>query len=326
MNAPTLSRRTVALTVPAVLALALVACQSGSPSGTTQTATTEGRAGTLRVGYFPLMHTASVVNASEAGHFEDAGLDVELVPTGGGAEAIPSLVSGGLDVVYGNYTSALLASQQGLQVEIVAGNDVGSLDHGIMVAADSDLAGAVDLAGARVAVNNLQNIGTVAVSALVEEAGGDPSSIRFVEMPFPNMQAALDAGQVDATWQVEPFRTISLQAGQVELMPLFSGPAADMPVAGWLTTTAFAGQNPETVAAFREALGASMVELQDDRERLVELVPTFTQVPAEVVEKAAVPLWNNEVDVERLTQLADLMLEYGVIDEPIDVGTVVTSP
>ena len=66
-----------------------------------------------------------------------------------------------------------------------------------------------------------------------------------------------------------------------------------------------------------------MEELTDNRERLVELVPTYTQVPAETVEQVALPAWDAQVDVEQLQKTSDLMLEYGIISEEFDVASMV---
>jgi ABC-type nitrate/sulfonate/bicarbonate transport system substrate-binding protein len=277
----------------------------------------------LTVGYFPLVHTATAVHADEEGLFEEQGLDVTLEQTSGGAQAIPSLVSGEYDITYGNYTSALLAAQQGLPIRIIAGNDVGADDHGIMVNADSPFQEPADLEGARVAVNNLLNIGTVAVRAVLEDAGVDSSSVQFVELPLQDMQAALDTGDVDAIWQVEPFQASSLAGGDRLLFPLFSGPVDGMPVAGWLTTEQFVQENPDAVEAFRAALSDSVDALQDDRERLVELVPTYSEVSAEVVEQVVMPEWDAEPNPEQLQKMADLMLEYGLISEEFDVSTMI---
>ncbi|MGY1639033.1 ABC transporter substrate-binding protein [Geodermatophilus sp. SYSU D00742] len=277
----------------------------------------------MTVGYFPLVHTATAVQADETGLFEDAGLDVTLEQTSGGAQAIPSLVAGEYDITYGNYTSALLAAQQGLPIRVIAGNDVGADDHAIMVAPDSPYQSPADLAGARIAVNNLQNVGTVAINAVLEDAGVDISTIQFVELPLPDMAPALDAGDVDAIWQVEPFQASAKAAGARVLFPLFSGPVEDMPVAGWLTTEQYAQDNPEVIEAFREAMAASMEELTDNRERLVELVPTYTQVPAETVQQVALPAWDAEVDADQLQEMSDLMLEYGIISEEFDVETMI---
>jgi ABC-type nitrate/sulfonate/bicarbonate transport system substrate-binding protein len=92
-----------------------------------------------------------------------------------------------------------------------------------------------------------------------------------------------------------------------------------MPVAGWLTTAQYAQENPDVIEAFREALAASIEDLQGDRERLVELVPTFTQVTAEVVEQVAMPEWEADADQEQLQKMSDLMLQYGILSEEFDV-------
>lgn len=323
MHAPARSHRRFAGPVLALVAtLAVAACGSDDDSGDGGGGADGGTTG-LTVGYFPLVHTATAVHAQETGLFAEEGLDVTLEQTAGGAQAIPSLVAGELDIVYGNYTSALLAAQQGLPVRILAGNDVGADDHAIMVTGDSSLQEPADLAGATVAVNNLQNIGSVAVNAILEEEGVDASTVDFVELPYPDMQAALDAGDVDAIWQVEPFQASALANGHRVLFPLFSGPVEGMPVAGWLTTEQFVQDNPDAVAGFRAALAASVEELQGDRERLVELVPTYTQVPAEVVEQVALPEWAAEPDEEQLQKMADLMLDFGIISEEFEVASMI---
>jgi len=315
-------RRLTGLALGCATALVLAACGSDDAGGAGSGAAEDGPTA-VTVGYFPLVHTATAVQAEETGAFDDAGLDVTLEQTAGGAQAIPSLIAGEYDITYGNYTSALLAAQQGLPVRVIAGNDVGADDHAIMVASDAPYQSAADLAGARIAVNNLQNIGTVAINAVLEDAGVDISTIQLVELPLPDMAAALEAGDVDAIWQVEPFQASALAAGHRVLFPLFSGPVEAMPVAGWLTTEQYAQENPEVIEAFREAMATSMEELTDNRERLVELVPTYTQVPAETVEQVALPAWDAEVDVEQLQEMSDLMLEYEIISEEFDVETMI---
>lgn len=273
---------------------------------------------TVKIGYFPLVHTSTAVHAEKNGLFAAEDLEVELVQTQGGAAAIPNLVSGGVDVTYANYTSALLAVKQGLPVRFISGNDVGAADHGIFVAKDSGITGIEDLAGKTFAVNNLQNIGSVAVYALLEDAGLDSSAVDLIEMPYPDMQAALERGAVDAIWQVEPFQASAEAAGFVKISNLFTGPVDGMPVAGWLTTEQFLQENPDAVEGFRKAIAVSAEELQDNRPRLVELVPTFTKVPAEVVEQIEMPSFQGNLDGDQLQKTADLMHKYKIIDTTLD--------
>lgn len=323
MNRPTLPcARRGAVTLSSLALLGAVAACGGTAGGT-GTDVAGAADNEVQISYFPLVHTATAVNAEENGIFADKGVDVELLPSAGGAQAIPSLMAGDYDITYTNYTSAILAAEQGLPIVFVAGNDVGADDHGIYVAEDSEIQRVADLESGTFAVNNLQNIGTVAIKSQLEAAGANPDSIELLEMPYPDMQAALERGDVDAIWQVEPFQASAEAAGHRKVGNLFAGPVADMPVAGWVTTREFAEQNPEAVAAVRDALAASADDLDGDREQLVELVPTYTEMDAAVVEAVALPDWNADLDEEVLQQMTDLMEKYGITSEPFDVGTMI---
>ena len=70
-----------------------------------------------------------------------------------------------------------------------------------------------DLAGKKIAVNTQKNIGDTTVRESVRKDGGDPSNIKFVEMPFANMPAALEKGDIDAAWVVEPSLAVAKDMG-----------------------------------------------------------------------------------------------------------------
>lgn len=312
-------RRSIAAAAGCVLALGLVGCGSSDDESADSSSK-------IKAGVFPLLQAAIAYDAADRGLFENAGVDYELVETAGGAQTIPAMLAGDFDVVYANYTTALLAAQQGLPVRIACGNDVGAEDHALIVDESSKLETLADLKGAKIAVNNLQNIGTIAIYTLLEDAGIDREDVTLVELPFPDMQSALDAGDVDVIWQVEPFKASALAAGNRELSPLFTGPTAGMPVAGWLTTEEFAKKNADTLKSFCGALGESVTEMQGNRERLVELVPEFTDVPADVVAEVSLPEWDVELDADGLQKIVELMLDYEIIDEAFDVKDIIVDP
>lgn len=301
--------------------LTLTACGSADNAANDAAGTDELH--DVNVGYFPLVHTATVVHADDAGYLEEAGIEAELVQTEGGAAAIPSLISGEVDILYSNYTSILLAAEQGLPVAMVSGNDVATDDHGIFVPEDSDIEDLTDLEGKSFAVNNLQNIGTVAIYAQLEELGVSPDSVDLVEMPNPDMAPAAANGNVDAIWQVEPFQTISEQSGLQRIGDMFDGPADDMPVGGWVTTKEFAENNPEVIDAFRQALSESADDLQDNHDLHLELVPEYTEIDDDVAQELTLPHYDTELDIDALQNGADMMHTYDITSQPLDVSELV---
>lgn len=318
-----LSPRYSMLAVATASMLFLSACGGADTANESARASDTEALESVTIGYFPLVHTATVVQASEAGYLEESGIAAELMQTEGGAAAIPSLISGDVDILYSNYTSILLAAEQGLPVTLVAGNDVAKDDHGIFVPEDSDVEELADFAGKSFAVNNLQNIGTVSVYAQLEAIGMSHDSVNLVEMPNPDMTPAATNGNVDIIWQVEPFQTIAKQSGLKRIGNMFDGPAADMPVGGWVTTQQFAQEHPEVLAAFREALAKSAEDLQGNHELHLELVPQYTEIDDAVAQDLTLPHYDTELDIDALQYGADLMKQYEITSTAVDVASLI---
>jgi hypothetical protein len=64
-----------------------------------------------------------------------------------------------------------------------------------------------------------------------EASGGGPASIEFVELAFPDMPAALEAGRVDAVWVVEPFLSAAVGAGGRNIASNYVDTAPNLTVA-----------------------------------------------------------------------------------------------
>ena len=195
------ARRTL-LTV-LLAACALVACSAAPP---TPTAPEHPH---LRLGVLPIVDDAHLVRAQAAGYFAAEGLTVELVTVQGGAAALPRLATGDLDLTFTNYVSALLGQAQGKGTFrfVDGGYQAGPNTLLIMTKPGSAVRTPADLAGKKIAVNTLRNIVELTARSALETAGVDPGAVTFVEVPFPDMAAALQSGRVDAAFTVEPFST-----------------------------------------------------------------------------------------------------------------------
>ena len=221
----------------------------------------------LTVGILPIVDVATVQTAISQGLFEAEGLTVKTEVMQGGAAAIPALVGGDLDVAFGAWPSFLAANQQGIPLRAIADGVAAKPGFTqILAMPGSSLEGnPAGLAGKKVAVNTLNNLGELAVRSTLKEAGGDPASVQLVEIPFPDMGAALEKGDVDAIWAVEPGVTNAKKnLKAVVVADSYVGPLDAFPVAGYQVTEAFAKANPNTVAAFQRAIIAAAAATQDD--------------------------------------------------------------
>src|SRR5215204_960634 len=152
-----------------------------------------------KLGYMKIVDVAAMFMAMEKGFFKAEGIELETVPMAGGAVIVQGVTSGDLQFGWTNVISLYQAHVEGFDFKFIAGgatNVRGSNEtHAIIVGEDSPIRSAKDLEGKTVAVNTLNNIVHLMALAWVDKNGGSSSKVKFVEIPFPQMEAALVAGK-----------------------------------------------------------------------------------------------------------------------------------
>ncbi|MQA13259.1 MAG: nitrate ABC transporter substrate-binding protein [Pseudonocardiaceae bacterium] len=275
---------------------------------------------TIRVGVIPIVDVAPVYLGMQRGFFEESGLNLELSSGQGGAAIIPGVVGGSLDIGFGNNTSLVLAASKGLPLQVIASGVYSTGERGedyveLLVGDDSPIRSAADLAGKTVAVNTLQNLGDTSVRDSVRDAGGDPEAVRFVEMPFPNMNAALAGGEVDAIWQVEPFLALAKAQGHRVIASPLVDTKPDLMVSTFFTTEQYAGQNADVVNRFKSAIDRSLTYAQQHPDEVRRIIPSYLDVPPEVAAEMVLPTWDPRIDRETFDVLVDLGTRDGLLEE-----------
>lgn len=214
------------------------------------------------------------------------------------------------------------------KVKVVALGVAGSESFaGVFVNPSANIASPKDLVGKKLAVNTLNNTGELSIKSVLKEQGVDPAQVQFIEMPFPDMTAALQRGAIDAAWAVEPFQTGMTEAGMTKLFSNFSGKTATAPLAGIAMTEKFVKDNPNTAAAFARAVEKANAELAQNPEVVREMVPTYTKTTAEVAGKMTLPTWAaGYPTADKLQVWNDVMVDLGALQQPVDLKDIVYSP
>src|SRR5579883_959662 len=174
---------------------------------------------TLRFGTLPVTGFLGLYLANEQGWLAEEGVGVDLQTMSGGAEIVPAMIGGSLDMGATNVFSHVVARDQGFDVKAVAASSSearGSPTHAIVVRGDSPIQSAQDLVGRTMATNTLNNIDHVMQMTWLQNNGVDPHQVNIVEVPFPQQPAALAQSRVDAIGPTEPFVTVAVgQGGRV---------------------------------------------------------------------------------------------------------------
>jgi NitT/TauT family transport system substrate-binding protein len=277
----------------------------------------------IRLGAIPIVDVAPVYIALRKGYFRDEGIEVEVKLLQGGAAAIPGLINGELDVTFGNWVSFLSAQAKGTaDLKIVADGYRGKPGMFLVLAApDSPVHTAADLAGRKIAVNTRGNVAELAVRAAMKAQQIDVGGVQFAELPFPDMQAALQRKDIDAALLVEPFITRAVQqAGAVTVLDPIAGDAADLPIGGYATSAKFARENPITLDAFRRALTKAQRDTAD-RSQIEAVITDYAKVDKSIATVVHFGSYPASVDVGRLRGVVSLMRANGMLNADVDPAT-----
>jgi NitT/TauT family transport system substrate-binding protein len=295
---------------------------SGSPKDSPAPA---GGAGSIKltVAAIPIVDVAPLYLGKQKGLFAAEGLELDIQNTQGGAQSVPCVVSGQCQFGFANVISLLLGHAKGLPLQVVtAGNfstgkpeDFGA----IIVPEGSPVKTVKDLEGKTVSVNQINNIVGVAVRAAMRKAGGDPDKIKLIEVPFPEMPAALGQKRIDAACVVEPFLTVARGQGATVLDWNFAEMAPRLMIAAYFTSRDYAQGHPDVVRRFTAAMTKSLSYAAEHPDEARAVLLTYTKIDKAVTEKLNLPLWSPQIDRGSINLLADLIVQDKLVPSKPDI-------
>ena len=296
----------------------------GGESADTRSEGGSGAPDKVNVGVIAILDVAPIYLGKQKGFFSKRNIDLTLSTAQGGAAIVPAVVSGQYQFGFSNMVSLLLAQSRGLSLKVVSnGNNstgVDGQDFGsVLVKAESPVRGAADLPGKTVAVNTLQNIVDTTVRASIRKACGDPTAVRFIELPFPDMPAALQSGRVDAAFMVEPFQSAARAQGARSVASSYVDAAPNLTVAAYFASNQLIGRSPDLVKRFVEAMKESLAYADSHPDEARAIIATYTQIPPDVIAKLTLPKWPAEVNRASVRTLADLAVRDKLLTKPADV-------
>ena len=312
--------------VLAAAAIALAGCtDSGADPASSPSDGGDAGSGdltTVRVAALPIAETGALWAAIDEGIFEEHGLEIEVVPSQGGANAIPALLSGDIQFAIGQPFGPIRADLQDLGVVIV-GNYANSIAEGddvnaVVALGDSGIARPADLAGKKVSVNTIGAAGDLTIRKAVQDDGGDPSTIEFVEVAFPDVPAQLEAGTMDAAWAPDPFRGMIVGGGGVSVVQPYQATIPGLTVLTNITTQALMDEDPELVTAYSEAMAEALDWAAGNEEAVRTAIATNLEIPEEAAAGITLPTFTWDLADAGIEDLGALAVEFAYIDAEPD--------
>lgn len=169
---------------------------------------------TVKIAYLPLTHALPlyVENELSAGKFKNVKL--ELVKFGSWPELMDALNTGKVDGASVLIELAMKAKEQGIGLKAVA---LGHRDGNAVVVAQ-DINKTADLKGKTFAIPHRLSTHNILLNQILKDAGMNYSDVKVVELPPPEMPAALAEGRISGYVVAEPFGAKSVANGKGKVL------------------------------------------------------------------------------------------------------------
>jgi NitT/TauT family transport system substrate-binding protein len=280
----------------------------------------------LRIAIAPSDGVTSVVYAKAAGLFEKAGLDVQIDTQSNGAAVAAAIVSGSYDIGNSSLTSVFAAHEKGIPFTFVAPAgvyDARAPFTGAIVLKDSPLRLDKDAEHAVIGLVSLSGTGHDAFCGWVEQHGGDPSTIRFVEVPFSAAAAALEAHRIVASETVTPAMTTALDTGNFRFIPVYSGIAPQFLISAWFASTDYVAKNRETVRTFARVVASAGTYANAHHAETAPIMAEFTKIPVDVMLRMPRALQGVTLSVGLIQPVIAAAAKYGVLKRAFPASEII---
>jgi ABC-type nitrate/sulfonate/bicarbonate transport system substrate-binding protein len=244
---------------------------------------------TLAVAGVPEDSITPVLYGVQSGLYKRNGLEVQVTPERSGPAITAGVAGGAYQIGKSSITPLIQAYAKGLKIVIVAPAGVytsAAPIDGMFVRVDSPVKTAADLNGKTFGVYGIGDIYTISARTWMEKNGGDPVSLKFVELPISAMVEAIATGRVDAGSMNEPAVEVALINPRLRLLthPLMSI-APRWLYTAWFAATDYAAAHRPVMDAFARATRDAAAYCNGHHDQTVDLIATFTSVDAATVRK-----------------------------------------
>jgi NitT/TauT family transport system substrate-binding protein len=318
---------------PAVLSVAVLVsgCQGLGTAAS-------GTKGPITVAVVPGIDTAPLSVAVQDGLFRQDGLDVTVKDYPSLSAEFQALTSGQAQIAAGDYTSFFYEQSTGrASLRLIAdAYDAASDSVAILTLPSTGIttpqgleAGGVAVATPPVELAPLSsavpyNIQTLAAEEVLQNDGVSPSSVNWTPMQVGDMIGALRSHQVKAILATEPYiLEAEEQLGAVEVVDASDGVTSGLPLSGYFSLASYSQGNPSAVQAFQGVLDKAQADCAQ-RGSVQGVLSQLTGMNTGDAALITLGTYPTSLNVSEVQRVATLMYDSGMINNPINVSSLIT--
>jgi NitT/TauT family transport system substrate-binding protein len=279
----------------------------------------------VRCGSVPVDGYGQPYYGDAAGIFRDAGIDLQVVDLANSGAIAAAIVGGSIDVGLGSPSQLAGAREKGLPFTFFAPGGLYAADAPsslLMVPKNSTVRGARDLIGKTIGVDNLTSFTQFGAVEWFKKNGVDPASVKFVEMPFSAMPAAIDAGRLDAGLIAEPAQSAARATCRV-LADTNSTIGPSWFICVWFTTEAWIAANLTLAHRLARAVVQTSIWANAHHTETAAALEKASKMPHEVILNMTRSRYGTKLDPALMDSLIQIAAKNNMISAPIPARTLI---
>jgi len=240
----------------------------------------------LKFAHAPIIPATNLIIAAQSGFLEQAGIAPNRAVLGTYDVMRAALISGGISVTFMVTDALIRARAAGFDWKMLYPADIyvsDRADAALMVKKGSPIKTAKDLEGKTV----MAAPGTISGSVFksyMRSNGANENSVRLINIPHSQVLAALETGQVDAAHMVDPFMTLGVQKGIVQLLDRHLDQVSKRYlISGYIAKGDWIAANPEVVKRFTAGLKAATDFINSNPDKVLPVLAKETKIDPETL-------------------------------------------
>ena len=272
------------------------------------------------------LNVPSIVEKAQgafAAAYEEMGLGFAYSELTSGADQTAALASGAIQILNAvGGTSVILSAANGADIKIISmySTSPGAFQ---LFSADPEIDSPEDLRGKTIAGPKGTNLHEL-LTAYLAQGGMTLDDVDYISMDIPSAFAALEGGSVDCALQAGANAYNCAAAGYHMVTDgegLITGTILTA------TTQEFYDENPEIIETFLRTQEEILAFMAENHDEAMEMAAAETDLELSAVEEMY-PLYDfrmelTEEDIAALQNTEQFMLESGLIENSVDVSTLV---
>ena len=149
--------------------------------------------------------------------------------------------------------------------------------------------------------------------------------MKFIEVPFPTMAAAILDGRIDGASISEPFFTNAMSTGNFrKISSSEKNIAPEFMFSGWATSLDFAAKHPDVIKKFVAVMLESARWGNANRPQSAQILVSVNKMPADVANKMERSYYGEKLSTALLQPVIDAGAKYGATTKSFPASEVIS--